>query len=67
MQAKQLEMKSLEQQLQQAERAARLEDVEHQVKTNQIEWQKKERSYSDAVTFLADAEEKLRVRTGFLQ
>ena len=59
LQAKQIEMKSLEQQLQQAERAARLEDVEHQVKTNQIEWQKKERSYSDAVTFLADAEEKL--------
>ncbi|PID20712.1 exonuclease [Sporosarcina sp. P3] len=59
MQAKQSEMKSLEQQLQQAERAARLEDLEQQVKSNVTEWQKKERSYSEAVTFLAGAEKKL--------
>lgn len=59
LQAKQSEMKTLEQQLQQAERAARLEDVEQQVKSNLMEWQKKDRSHSEAVTFLADAEEKL--------
>ncbi|ARJ38070.1 hypothetical protein SporoP8_03670 [Sporosarcina ureae] len=59
LQTKQAEMKTLEQQLQQAERAAKLEDVEQQVKSNEIEWQKKERSHFEAVTFLADAEEKL--------
>ncbi|PID24538.1 AAA family ATPase [Sporosarcina sp. P7] len=59
LQAKQPEMKSLEQQLQQAERAARLEDLEQQVKSNVMEWQKKDRSYSETVTFLADAERKL--------
>ncbi|PIC97508.1 exonuclease [Sporosarcina sp. P26b] len=58
LQAKEQEMKILEQQLQQAERAARLEDVEQLVKTNQAEWQKKDQGYSEAVTALAAAEEK---------
>ncbi|PIC58655.1 exonuclease [Sporosarcina sp. P12(2017)] len=57
--AKQQEMKSLEQKLQQAERAARLEDLEQQVKSNVTECQKKERSHSEAVKLLAETEEKL--------
>ncbi|ARF13324.1 AAA family ATPase [Sporosarcina ureae] len=57
--AKQQEMKSLEQKLQQAERAARLEDLEQQVKSNVTEWQKKERSHSEAVKLLAETEKNL--------
>ena len=56
---KQQEMTALELKLQQAEKAARLEDLEQQVKSNQAEWQKKEKSYSDAMTFLATAEQQL--------
>ncbi|MDV6377483.1 SMC family ATPase [Sporosarcina sp. GW1-11] len=60
----QLEMKtaeitSLKQQLQEAERAAMLEDLEQQVKANEIELQKKEASYQEAIALLATANEKL--------
>lgn len=56
---KQQEMTALELQLQQAEKAARLEDLEQQVKANQTEWKKKEQSYSEVVKSLSDAEQLL--------
>ncbi|PIC65188.1 exonuclease [Sporosarcina sp. P13] len=57
------EMASLKQQLQEAERAAMLEDLEQQVKANKIESQKKEASYQEAIALLATANEKLVLTT----
>ncbi|EGQ22090.1 hypothetical protein HMPREF9372_3069, partial [Sporosarcina newyorkensis 2681] len=57
--AQQDEMTSLEQQLQAAERAARLEDLEQQVKSNKLEQDKKDSSYQEVVHLLADANEQL--------
>ncbi|MEK4025207.1 SMC family ATPase [Sporosarcina sp. FSL W7-1283] len=57
--AQQDEMTSLEQQLQAAERAAGLEDLEQQVKSNKLEQDKKDRSYQEVVHLLANANEQL--------
>ncbi|ARD47254.1 AAA family ATPase [Sporosarcina sp. P33] len=58
--AKEAEMNKLEMQLQQAERAARLEDLEQQVQSNESEWKKRDKSYSEAVISLSHAEKELK-------
>ncbi|AXH99513.1 SMC family ATPase [Sporosarcina sp. PTS2304] len=53
------EMRLFKQQLQAAERAAMLEDLEQQVQTNTVELKHKENSYKEAVEMLTTANQKL--------
>ncbi|WP_153730718.1 AAA family ATPase [Sporosarcina obsidiansis] len=57
------EMTLLEQRLRAAERAARLEDLEQQVKSNEVEWKRKEQRYHEAAGLLSDANKQLAAVT----
>lgn len=63
LETKTADMAHVQKQLEEAERAALLEDVEHQVQANSIELQKKEASYQQAKALLVVANEKLTATT----